>query len=172
MSSKISKYAGVEITSDDLRNQKYLHTKYHTELKYGWTSGVAIGRFLRGLRKGEIWGRACDGCGRTLVPPRMYCEACFKPTSRWVKLKDTGTVVTYSIAFVNSDASRRKEPIIVAVVEIDGASPLMGILHVLGEVDPGKVRIGMRVKAVWKEEGEREGAITDIRYFRPKGRGE
>ena len=45
-------------------------------------------------------------------------------------------MVTYSVAYVNSDASRRKEPIIVAVVEIDGASPLMGILHILGEVEP------------------------------------
>ena len=70
---------------------------------------------------------------------------------------------------MNFDASRRKEPILVAVVEIDGASPLMGILHLLGEVEPEKVRIGMRVQAVWKQDGERTGAITDIRYFRPAG---
>jgi hypothetical protein len=172
LSSRISKYGGAEITSEDLKDQKYLLTKYQTELRYAWSAGVATGRFLRGLKKGEIWGRACDGCGRTLVPPRMYCERCFKPTSRWVRLADTGRVVTYSIAYVNADASRRKEPIIVAVVEIDGASPLMGILHVLGEVEPGRVRIGMPVRAVWKEEGGRRGAITDIQYFRPKRRGE
>jgi len=171
LSSKISRYGGVEITSEDLKNHRYLLTEYQTELKYAWSSGVATGRFLRGLKKREIWGRSCDGCGRTLVPPRMYCERCFKPTSAWVRLKDTGKVVTYSVAHVNSDASRRKEPIIVAVVEIDGASPLMGILHILGEVAPERVKIGMPVQAVWKGEGEREGAITDIRYFRPKRRG-
>jgi uncharacterized OB-fold protein len=29
------------------------------------------------------------------------------------------------------------------------------------------VKIGMRVQAVWKPENEREGAITDILYFKP-----
>jgi uncharacterized OB-fold protein len=37
----------------------------------------------------------------------------------------------------------------------------------LGEVDPDHVKIGMRVKAVWKPEEDREGAITDILYFKP-----
>jgi uncharacterized protein len=142
-------------------------TLYQTELRYAWSSGVATGRFLEGLKDGKIWGRRCDGCDRVLVPPRMYCERCYRPTDSWVELRDTGKVATYSIAYVNFDASRRKEPILVAVVEIDGASPLMGILHLLGEVEPGKIKIGMRVKAVWKDQRSRAGAITDIEYFRP-----
>ncbi len=140
---------------------------YQTTLRYAWSSGVATGRYLEGLKEGVIWGRRCDGCGRTLVPPRMYCEECFRPTDSWVRLKDTGAVLTYSISYVNADASRRKEPIIVAVIEIDGASPLMGILHLLGEIDPADVKVGLPVRAVWKEENLRVGAITDIRYFGP-----
>jgi uncharacterized protein len=168
VSSRISKYDGVEVTQEDLKRERYLRTTYKTELRYAWSAGVATGRFLEGLRRGELWGRRCDGCRRTLVPPRMYCERCYTPTARWVKLKDTGRVATYSVSYVNADASRRKDPILVAVVEIDGASPLMGILHLLGEVEPEHVAIGMPVKAVWKEEGERAGAITDIRYFKPR----
>jgi len=54
-----------------------------------------------------------------------------------------------------------------AVIEIDGASKGMGIMHLLGEVEPGDIKIGMKVKAVWKPEEEREGSITDIIYFKP-----
>ena len=54
-----------------------------------------------------------------------------------------------------------------AVVEIDGASSGMGILHLLGGVRPKDVYIGMKVKALWKPRSERVGAITDIRYFAP-----
>ena len=43
----------------------------------------------------------------------------------------------------------------------------MGIMHILGEVKPEDIYIGMRVKAVWKSEEEREGAITDIKYWKP-----
>jgi len=53
------------------------------------------------------------------------------------------------------------------VIEIDGASKGMGIMHMLSEVDPGDIEIGMKVKAVWKRPEEREGAITDILYFKP-----
>lgn len=167
MSSKITRYPGVEVTPDDVKAARYLTTSYQTRLRYSWTSGVAIGRFLRGLKNGELWGRECDGCKRTMVPPRMYCEECFRPTDRWVRLRDSGRIVTYSIAYVNFDASRRSEPILIGVIELEGASPMMGVLHLLGEVSPEDIRVGARVEAVWKEAGEREGAITDIRYFRP-----
>jgi uncharacterized OB-fold protein len=85
----------------------------------------------------------------------------------FVRLKDTGTVNTFSLCYVTWDVQRIKEPEIPAVIEIDGASPLHGILHKLGEVDPGQVKIGMRVQAMWKPPSEREGAITDILYFKP-----
>ena len=97
----------------------------------------------------------------------MYCEECFRPTDEWVELSDTGTVLTFSICYVGTDASRLKEPQIPAVIEIDGAGKNMGMLHVLGEVRPEDVRIGMRVKAVWEAPENRKGAITDIRYWKP-----
>ena len=37
----------------------------------------------------------------------------------------------------------------------------------LGEAEPEDLKIGMKVKAVWKAAGERTGAITDILYFKP-----
>jgi uncharacterized OB-fold protein len=169
LSSKIRDYPGTEMTSAEVASGKYLFTHYETVLRYSWTSGVAISRFLDGLKAGEILGRKCDSCGRTMVPPRMYCEECFRPTDAWVRVKDTGTVNTFSISYVNTDASRRETPILVSVVDLDGASPLMGILHLLGEVEPKDIRVGMKVRAVWKPKEERTGAITDIRYFKPEG---
>jgi hypothetical protein len=96
----------------------------------------------------------------------MFCEWCFRPLNEWVYLEDTGTVNTFSLCYVTWDMRRVKEPEIPAVIEIDGASPGHGIMHRLGEIDPQEVEIGMRVKAVWKPEDERVGAITDIKYFK------
>jgi len=168
LSSKITRYPGTEIEASELAAQKYLLTSYETELRYSWTSGVAVSRFLRGLKEGELWARKCNNCGRTMIPPRMYCEECFRPTDEWVRVQDTGKVNTFSISYVNTDASRRRDPILVSVIEIDGASPGMGILHVLGDVAPEHVYVGMKVRAVWKPQTERAGAITDIRYFKPR----
>lgn len=168
MSSKVTRYPGREIGPRDLETGKFLSTGYETVLRYSWTSGVAISRFLDGLKEGKLWARRCNKCGRVLIPPRMYCEEDFRPTDEWVRVKDRGTVNTFSISYVNNDASRRKKPIVVSVIEIEGASPGMGILHLLGEVEPADVKIGMKVEAVWRPKRERKGAVTDIAYFRPR----
>jgi uncharacterized protein len=167
MSQKITNYPGHEITPDEVKAGKYLDIFYKFEPKYSWAAGVAISRFLSELKEGKIFARKCHKCERILVPPRMYCEQCYRPTDEWVQVKDTGTINTFSISHVGTDARRLKTPILVAVIDIDGASLGMGILHNLGEVEPTKITVGMKVQAVWKRPEEREGSIMDIRYFRP-----
>ncbi len=105
MSSKITAYPGTAIHLEDLEAGKFLVTHFDTVLRYSWTSGVAISRFLDGLKEGELWARKCNKCGRTMIPPRMYCEEDFVPTDEWVRVRDTGTVNTFSISYVNNDAS-------------------------------------------------------------------
>lgn len=161
---------GIPLKSSDIKKGKVLSTSWEPDLAYAWDNGVAIGRFFEELKAGRIVGRSCHNCHRIMIPPRMFCELCFRPTDEWVILKDTGVVNTYSIVHVNWDASRRgadEPPLIPAVIEIDGASKGQGIMHMLGEVEPDDVHIGMKVKAVWKKPEEREGAITDILYFKP-----
>ena len=83
-------------------------------------------------------------------------------------LKDTGTVNTFSLCYVTWDVKRLQEPELPAVIQLDGAanlesSPIMGgIMHMLGEVDPEKIHIGMRVQAVWK--ATRRPGRCDHRY--------
>ena len=160
-------YDSVYLSTEDFEKKKVLFETWDPNTWYEWDAGVAIGRFLQGLKAGELIGRSCPQCRRVLVPPRMFCEHCFCSTDRWVKLQDTGTIITYSLCYVTWDMIRLEEPQIPAVVEIDGASPGMGIMHMIGGIDPQAVKIGMRVQAVWKPEEERIGAITDIEYFKP-----
>jgi len=158
---------GTPITGTEWENDVYSFRKHSVQLRYAWDAGSAVSGFLEGLKEGRILGRRCNRCMRVLVPPRAFCERCFRSTDEWVEVKDTGKINTYSVSYVNNDASRRDKPLIVAVIEIDGASPGMGFLHVLGEVEPSKVHVDMKVKAVWKPRDERVGAITDIKYFKP-----
>ena len=167
MSEKIKAYQGEALRSADIKEGKVPTEKFRPKVKFAWSTGIAIGKFLEELKKGKIIATTCTKCGRIMVPPRIYCENCFKPTDGWKYVKDTGTINTYSISYLAADASRLKEPILVAIVDLDGASEGMGIIHKLGEVNPKEVKFGMKVKAVWKPPEERVGAITDIKYFRP-----
>lgn len=163
---------GTPLRDADIRTGKVLTTEWRGNIAFAWDAGAAMGQFLRGLKEGKLLGRKCESCGRIMIPPRMFCERCFRRSDHWVELKDTGRVNTFSVSFVNWDASRRETPQVPAVIEIDGASPGMGILHLLGEVGDTlqevleRVKVGTRVQAVWKPPKQREGSITDILYFR------
>lgn len=167
MTVKIKEFPGVGLRESDFTEKKVLFTEWKPDARYAWDAGIAIGRYLAELKEGRIIGVRCNHCRRTVVPPRIFCEWCFRPMDEWVYLEDYGVVNTFSICYVRWDMERLEKPLIPAVIEIAGASKGMGILHLLGEVDPQKVRIGMKVKAVWKPAEERIGAITDIRYFKP-----
>jgi uncharacterized OB-fold protein len=133
---------------------------------YDWDAGEAMGAFLDALREERILATTCVSCGRTLVPPRKFCERCFRPTDGWTEVPQTGTVETFSIVHVTWDMRPLDEPQIPAVIRLDGTSE-GGFLHLLGEIAPDDVRAGIQVEAVWKPPSERAGSILDIRYFRP-----
>jgi uncharacterized OB-fold protein len=167
MTAKIEKFPGVSLRESDFREKRILFTQWNPNAQYAWDSGVAIGRYLADLKKGRLTGVRCNKCRRTVIPPRNFCEWCFRPMDDWIHLPDTGTINTYSLCYVTWDMQVLTEPEIPAVIDIDGTRPSVGIMHKLGGVDPQQVEIGMRVRAVWKPPSEREGSILDIRYFTP-----
>lgn len=167
MTANIKNFPGTPLSEDDFEQGNILYNHDELNAQFAWDTGIAIGHYLSGLKQGVILGGYCATCRKTVVPPRNVCEWCFRPMDKTVPLQDTGTVNTFSLCYVTWDVRRIKDPEIPAVIEIDGASSLHGIMHMIGEVDPQKVHIGMRVKAVWKPPDERQGAITDIRYFKP-----
>ena len=168
MTEKIKHFPGTPLRESDFAAGKVLFHLDRMQGDFAWDTGIAIGRYLKALKEGVILGARCRHCRKTVVPPRTVCEWCFRPMEEYIPLQDTGTVNTFSLCYVTWDVKRITEPEIPAVIEIDGASPGMGILHLLSEVDPKEVKIGMKVKDVWKPAEEREGAITDIKYFKPE----
>lgn len=143
---------------------------YKVEAKYAWTAGQAVSYFLEGLKMGKLYGRKCYKCGRVLIPPRMYCEHCFRDTDEWVEVEPIGRVRTAVISYIAATRERIEKPRIVAVIEIEGTGG-SGIFHYLEGVSEEDVKtrrvFGMRVRAVWRPPEERVGSITDIMYFKP-----
>jgi len=170
MSEVLQVSGGTALSEEEIKSGKIYMTEDSLDCQFAWDTGVAVGRYLAELKRGRIIAKECRHCNRIMLPPRMFCELCFRPSGNWVFVKDTGIVNTFSICRVHWDASRIKEdekPYLPAVIEIDGASKGMGIMHLLGEVEPDHIKIGMKVKAVWKPKAERTGAVTDILYFKP-----
>jgi len=142
------------------------HWPGHMETDYIYTLGITGERFFKEIKKnGRIMGAKCKQCDIVYVPPRMYCQRCFEKLQEWVNVGNRGTVHTYTVAYIDLNGAKLKEPTIYAMIKIDGTDG--GLVHKLGEIDPEKVKIGMKVEALFKPKEKREGSINDIRYFKP-----
>ena len=161
---------GTKLNSKEFYNE-VLSVKTIPKFNYSWSTGIAIGKFLNGLKEGKILASICSGCESKQVPPMLFCHECFKPMVKMEKISDQGRINTYSLAYINTDATRRENPEIPIVIDFDETintrkGEPSGILHKLDEnSDLSKIKIGSRVKAVWKNENDRIGDITDILYF-------
>jgi len=142
------------------------HWPDHMETDYLYTLGIAGERFFQEIKKnGKIMGAKCKKCGIVYVPPRMYCERCFEKLTDWMNMGTKGTVYTYTVAHIDLDGAKLQKPTIYAMIKIDGADG--GLIHKLDGIDPDKVKIGMKVEAVFKPKDKREGSINDIKHFKP-----
>ena len=105
----------------------------------------------------------CPGCQQAFLPPKIYCERCFEETTDWVPVEGSGYVRTFSVLHVSLDEERLEPPLVVALVAWEGIRG--GLVHRIGGVEPGSVKLSMAVEPVWAE--ERSGTLDDILYFRP-----
>ena len=132
---------------------------------YSWWAGDTASRFFTSLRDAKkLLGTRCDQCGKVFVPPRKTCPLCFVEEMRWVELSGRGNLESYTIARRQLAALKKKAPVIFGLIRLDGADT--SILHHIGEIDPGAVKIGLRVRAHFA--AKRSGTIEDIDYFKPE----
>lgn len=144
---------------------KYIETKIH--LPYHHVAGDCRALYLRALKDRRILGSRCSATGKVFVPPLMSSPESFAPCDEIVELPDRGVVTTYCVVNIPVIGREIELPYVAASVALDGAD--VSIFALIQECPPGEARMGMRVEAVWKPDGERTGDHTDIQYFRPTG---
>ena len=136
-------------------------------LDYNYAASPEESLFYRGLNEGRIMGQRCPTCLKVYIPPRSACPADGTPTEEEVELSQTGTVTTFCIVNVPFLGQKIKPPYVSAYVLLDGAD--IAVLHLILGVPAEEVRMGMRVKAVWKPKDEWTFSLENIDHFEPTG---
>ena len=137
-------------------------------LSYTYTPGRALSRYLRAMASKRILGERCPTTGQVFVPPRGVSPLAGTATQEVVELPDVGYVESFNITRVPIE--RRpdlKPPYCSAWIVLDGAS--VGFLGLVINIAPEEVRIGMRVRAVWKRDDELETSAGNILGWEPTG---
>ena len=136
-------------------------------LRYEHTTSAGESSYLRGLAEGRLLGQRCPACGKVYIPPRGACPADGVPTTDEVELPDTGIVTTFCVVNVPYQGQRVAPPYVAASVLLDGAD--IAFQHLILGCAPDEVRMGMRVRAVWKPRTEWGTTPENIDHFRPTG---
>lgn len=136
-------------------------------LDYNYAASPEESLFYRGLNEGRIMGQRCPTCQKVYIPPRSACPADGTPTAEEVELSQTGTVTTFCIVNVPFLGQKITPPYVSAYVLLDGAD--IAVLHLILGVPADEVRMGMRVKAVWKPRDEWTFSLENIDHFAPTG---
>lgn len=136
-------------------------------LDYLYAASPEESAFYRGLNEGRILGQRCPTCQKVYVPPRSACPADGTPTAEEIEVSQTGTITTFCVVNVPFLGQKITPPYVSAYVLLDGAD--IAVLHLILGVPAAEVRMGMRVKAVWKPREEWTYSLENIDHFEPTG---
>ncbi|MEW6441310.1 MAG: Zn-ribbon domain-containing OB-fold protein [bacterium] len=134
-------------------------------LPYTYFAGRVGSRFLTTIRdQKKIMGIRCEKCNQVYVPPRQTCDLCMADIrENWVDLKNEGEVTNFTVVRYRDKHLPKKPPYVLALIRLDGATT--SLPHVVEGIAPDKVRMGMRVRAVFAK--ETTNTILDIDHFEP-----
>ena len=137
----------------------------HTwHVPYHWSFGEMTTKFFEYMKNEKtIYGAKCTACGKVIVPPGG-CAICMAPVEKeLIPVKDEGILDAVTIVNLPYPGQPATPPYAYGYIILDGANTFF--MHMVGGVEHEKIRVGMRVKAVWNE--ERSGDFYDIKYFQP-----
>ena len=148
--------------------KEQLQSIFAYPMPYEWSIGLYGSRFFHEImNKRRFIGIKCDGCGKVYVPPRRVCGPCFRELHELAPLSDTGVITAFSVVnypFIDPNTgSQRPIPYTYGYIQLDGADNIFS--HIINEMDLSKIKVGMKVRAVFKDRKDMKGNTEDIRYF-------
>ncbi|MGH7785779.1 MAG: Zn-ribbon domain-containing OB-fold protein [Candidatus Binatia bacterium] len=144
---------------------KYVDTNVY--LPYHYIAGDYRARFFAAMKNKKFLGSKCEKTGKVFVSPLVNSPESFAPCTEFVELEGRGVITTFCIVNIPVMGRDLQLPYVAASVALDGAD--ISIFAAIQEVKADEARMGMRVEAVWKPDGERTGSFDDVQYFRPTG---
>jgi uncharacterized OB-fold protein len=144
----------------DAGSKQSLVMEHLVSLTYTEPLTPTLDRYVDALLDGRIVGHKCPSCGRVYVPGKGYCPLCVVETGEAdeVEVSDRGTVTGFTIITpVAYYGQTETEPFVYASVLLDGSDAALGGQDITG-IPQNEVRSGLRVRAVWKPQGERSAA--------------
>jgi uncharacterized OB-fold protein len=146
----------------DIPVQESLTSPFVLEYVYKRSLGPILSRFFTSLQQARIEGIRTPN-GRVLCPPSEYDPESGEPLSEFVPVSSCGVVLTWAWVHAPRSAHPLSHPFAWALIRLDGADT--AFVHAVDAQHEHKMTQGLRVRARFRPQSERQGGIRDIECF-------
>lgn len=137
-------------------------------IDYTVTPGRGLSSYLRAMKDKRVLADVCPETGQVIFPPRGVSSRAGRPPTETVEVAHIGYVDSFNITRIPiKSRDDLHPPYVSAWVVPDGAN--VGSIALVAGIDPEEVRLGMRVRAVWKPDDELAESAANILYWEPTG---
>lgn len=115
--------------------------------------------FWAAAAEGRLVIPRCRGCSGAIWYPRPFCPDCHGDDLEWVETSGAGAVYSFTVTrrgHADNPAYQDAPPYVLAYVELDEGPRIL--TNVVGS-EPGTVRCGSRVNAVFHRAGDEAGLV-------------
>ncbi len=143
--------------------------EYSWHIPYKVVMGNVYATFMNGLKEKKLLGKVCKKCKGVHFPAKPFCDICFEECTDWIELDGIATLQTYGVCYVPFP-NLPEPPSIMGILKVGDC--ITNFVHNISGIDvsnqaeiDNNIKIGMKLKPVWKE--NREGHMFDISHFEP-----
>lgn len=107
-----------------------------------------ISSFYGFVNANKLMAAKCSKCGTVILPPKPMCTKCLSTNLKWTELKDSGTLLSYTIIHVAPEQFQSLAPYIVGIVEFENGLRLPGMIC---DVAPEMLKVGLKLKICFEK---------------------
>ena len=142
---EVKKSTGLPIVPDQRSGAALWYDQRELRVKYT-ISVERTRKFYECLTEGKVCATRCKHCGTVYFPPQADCPRCRKSDMEWVEIRGTGELLTYTVIYTKPASFAHYPDYAVGVAHFP--DPGVNVLAWVGENDPRKLRVGMKVRLV------------------------
>ena len=102
-----------------------------------------ISSFYTFLNQKKLMAVKCNDCKKIILPPKPICTNCLSTNLKWIRIKTTGKLLSYTIIHVAPEEFQSMVPYPVGILEFDYGLRLPGIIDGVPE---NELKVGMKLK--------------------------
>ena len=128
------------------------------------TLPFTISSFYAFLKQEQFMAVKCNECKTKILPPKQMCTNCFSTDLKWVKIKEIGKLLSYTVIHVAPEQFQSMVPYIVGIIEFEEGVCLPGIIR---NVPAEQIKIGMKLKVDFDVSQSPKWPEWSRYFFRP-----